>query len=138
MKLGVIVAPVMVLVLACGGAVKAFAQAQVGDTYAQEVARGRMFPEQGGEALFKNVCQACHMPNAQGAPGVYPALAKNSKLAVAGYPISVVLDGSKAMPSFARMMSDQQIADVVTYVRTRFGNDYKDKIAPADVKALRP
>ena len=95
------------------------------------------FSEQGGEALFKNVCQACHMPDGQGAPGHYPALQRNPKLAVVGYPISVVLNGQKGMPSFGEMMNDQQIADVVRYVRTHFENNFTDKISPADVKALR-
>jgi mono/diheme cytochrome c family protein len=36
------------------------------------------------------------------------------------------------------MFSDQQIADVVNYVRTHFGNNYKDKVTPADVKSARP
>jgi mono/diheme cytochrome c family protein len=34
-------------------------------------------------------------------------------------------------------LDDQQIADVVNYVRTHFGNKYRDKVKPADVKALR-
>lgn len=98
------------------------------------------FTEQGGEAIFKNVCQGCHMPDAKGAvgAGMYPALAKNPKLEVAGYPVSVVVNGQKAMPAFGGMMNDQQVADVVNYVRTHFGNNYKDKVAPADVKAVRP
>ena len=98
------------------------------------------FTEQGGEAIFKNVCQGCHMPDAQGAvgAGMYPALAKNSKLEVAGYPVSVVVNGQKAMPALGGMFSDQQVADVVNYVRTHFGNNYKDKVTPADVKAVRP
>ncbi|MBN9554167.1 MAG: cytochrome c, partial [Alphaproteobacteria bacterium] len=52
------------------------------------------FTEQGGEAIFKNVCQGCHMPQAQGAvgAGMYPALAKNPKLEVAGYPIAVIVN----------------------------------------------
>ena len=56
--------------------------------------RFRGFEEQGGEALYKNICQGCHMPNAQGAvgAGMYPALAKNPKLEVAGYPIAVVVN----------------------------------------------
>ncbi len=101
--------------------------------------RGGGFTEQGGEAIFKNVCQGCHMPDAKGAvgAGMYPALAKNPKLEVAGYPIAVVTNGQKAMPAFGGMMSDQQIADVVNYVRTHFGNNYKDKVAPADVKSAR-
>ncbi|HZQ40304.1 MAG TPA: cytochrome c [Rhizomicrobium sp.] len=102
--------------------------------------RGRGFTEQGGEALYKNICQGCHMPNAQGGvgAGMYPALAKNPKLEVAGYPISVVVNGQKAMPAFGPMLSDQQIADVINYVRTHFGNNYKDAVKPADVKAARP
>ena len=98
------------------------------------------FTEQGGEAIFKNVCQGCHMPQAQGAvgAGMYPALAKNSKLETAGYPVSVVVNGQKAMPAFGGMFSDQQVADVTNYIRTHFGNSYKDKVTPADVKATRP
>jgi mono/diheme cytochrome c family protein len=79
------------------------------------------------------------MPDAKGAvgAGMYPALAKNPKLEVAGYPVAVVTNGQKAMPAFGGMMSDQQIADVVNYVRTHFGNSYKDKVTPADVKSAR-
>jgi mono/diheme cytochrome c family protein len=98
------------------------------------------FTEQGGEAIFKNVCQGCHMPDAKGAvgAGMYPALAKNPKLEVAGYPVSVIVNGQKAMPALGGMFSDQQVADVVNYIRTHFGNNYKDKVTPADVKATRP
>jgi mono/diheme cytochrome c family protein len=94
---------------------------------------------QGGEAVFQNICQGCHMANAQGAvgAGMYPALAKNAKLEVAGYPIAVIVHGQKAMPPFGPLLNDQQIADVVNYVRTHFGNNYKDKVTPADVKAQR-
>ncbi|MGZ5926167.1 MAG: c-type cytochrome [Rhizomicrobium sp.] len=97
------------------------------------------FTEQGGEAIFKNVCQGCHMPDAKGAvgAGMYPALAKNPKLEVAGYPVSVVVNGQKAMPAFGALLNDQQIADVVNYVRTSYGNKYKDKVKPEDVKAQR-
>ena len=104
------------------------------------LAAGRMFQEQGGEAIFKGVCQGCHMPDAKGAvgAGMYPALAKNPKLEVSGYPLAVIVNGQKAMPAFGGMLSDQQVADVTNYIRTHFGNTYKDKVAPADVKAVRP
>ena len=96
-------------------------------------------PQQGGEAIYKGVCQACHMPDARGAvgAGTYPALAGNSKLEVAGYPVSVVIHGQKAMPAFGDAFSDQQIADVVNYIRTHFGNDYKDAVTPAQVRSAR-
>ena len=59
-------------------------------------------PQQGGEAIYKGVCQGCHMPDAKGAvgAGTYPALAKNPKLETAGYPVSVIVHGQKAMPPF--------------------------------------
>jgi mono/diheme cytochrome c family protein len=41
------------------------------------------------------------------------------------------------MPFFAMQLDDQQIADVVNYVRSHFGNKYRDKVKPADVKQLR-
>ena len=111
---------------------------------AQDMGAGAMnrsspYNFQGGEAVFKNICQGCHMANAEGAvgAGMYPALAKNTKLSVAGYPIAVVVNGQKAMPAFGGMLSDQQIADVINYVRTNFGNKYKDAVKPADVKAAR-
>jgi mono/diheme cytochrome c family protein len=97
------------------------------------------FPFEGGEAIYKGVCQGCHMPDAKGAvgAGMYPALAKNQNLETAAYPIGIVLKGQKAMPFFALQLNDQQIADVVNYVRTHFGNKYKDKVKPEDVKLMR-
>jgi mono/diheme cytochrome c family protein len=41
------------------------------------------------------------------------------------------------MPVFGAAFSDQQIADVVNYIRTHFGNSYKDRVTPDDVKAAR-
>ena len=101
--------------------------------------RGGPFSFQGGQAIFTNVCQGCHMPQAQGAvgAGMYPALAKDDKLETAGYPVAIVTHGQKAMPAFGPLLNDQQIAYVVNYVRTNFGNKYKDKVKPEDVKAQR-
>jgi mono/diheme cytochrome c family protein len=92
-----------------------------------------------GAELYENVCQACHMPGGTGAAAAaaYPALARDKHLAAKGFPISRVLNGSRAMPPFREVLSDEQIAAVVTYVRSHFGNTYKDKVNAADVKALR-
>jgi mono/diheme cytochrome c family protein len=129
-------------IIAVAGMVFAAGLLSAPGAYAQGSGAGgrfRGFTEQGGEALYKNICQGCHMPNGQGAvgAGAYPALAKNTKLEVAGYPIAVVVNGQKAMPAFGPMLSDQQIADVINYVRSHFGNNYKDKVTPADVKQAR-
>jgi mono/diheme cytochrome c family protein len=108
-------------------------------TGAMAQANRNLLPQQGGEALYKGICQDCHMPDGRGAEGAghYPALAKNPKLAEAGYPLTVVTNGLKSMPAFGGALSDQQIADVVNYVRSHFGNTYKDKLKPEDVKNAR-
>ena len=108
-------------------------------TYAQFGGRPTLLPQQGGEAIYKGICQDCHMPDARGAvgAGMYPALVRNPKLEIASYPVAVVIHGQKAMPAFGDAFSDQQIADVVNYVRTHFGNAYKDDVTPADVKGAR-
>ncbi|QWT20421.1 cytochrome c [Bacillus sp. NP157] len=93
-----------------------------------------------GEQIFTHVCQACHMPDAKGAVGAghYPALASNLKLASAAYPAVMVMNGRGGMPPFAMFLSDAQVADVVNYVRTHFGNHYTDAITAEQVKAFRP
>jgi mono/diheme cytochrome c family protein len=103
------------------------------------LSQGRVFDEQGGAALFANVCAGCHQPDAKGASGAaaYPALANNGSLASAEYLEKVLLNGRRGMPPVGRMMSDQQIADVINYVRTHFGNAYGGGVSPADVEAAR-
>jgi cytochrome c5 len=100
---------------------------------------GFAFVEMSGEELFANVCQGCHMLGGTGAvgAGTYPALAANKNLEASGYPIELVVNGRRGMPSFGKMMTDDQIAAVVNYVRTHFGNNYPDMVAAGDVKAAR-
>ena len=73
---------------------------------------GFKFAEQSGESLYKSVCQACHMPNGEGAIGAgsYPSLANDPALGNYGYPVYVVVFGKRAMPSFGDMMSNDQVA----------------------------
>ena len=100
---------------------------------------GRRFSEQGGEALYANVCQACHMSHGEGAVGAgrYPALANNPMLEAAPYAIYVVLHGQKAMPPLGRLMTDEQVAAVLNYIRTHFGNSYKDVVTAEQVRDAR-
>ncbi|OSZ71944.1 hypothetical protein CAP39_00700 [Sphingomonas sp. IBVSS1] len=99
---------------------------------AQKPAKAPPPPHPGAE-VYQNVCQACHMANAGGGEGAgrIPALAKNGALEAAAYPIMVVTGGKGAMPWFRGNLTDQQIADVINYVRSNFGNKYKDKVTPA-------
>jgi mono/diheme cytochrome c family protein len=91
-----------------------------------------------GQQVFQHVCQGCHQANAKGAMGAgagFPALANNPKLENAGYPISMVENGHGGMPWFNGQLTDAQVAAVVTYIRTHFGNAYKDPVTVADVAA---
>ncbi len=100
---------------------------------------GFRFVEQSGEELFANICQGCHMPDGKGATGAgtYPSLAGNGNLEASGYPISIVVNGQRGMPPFGTLMSDDQVASVVNYVRTHFGNRYQDAVTSEDVRAVR-
>jgi mono/diheme cytochrome c family protein len=93
-----------------------------------------------GEGLYADVCQGCHMPGGVGAAGAgaYPALAGNPKLASAGYALALVINGRNGMPAFGGLLTDQQAAAVVNYVRTHFGNEFADEVTAADAKATRP
>ena len=88
-----------------------------------------------GAKVYEEVCQACHMANAMGAEGAgrITALANNPNLESADYPIAIVTGGKGPMPWFRGQMTDQQIADVINYVRSSFGNTYTDRITAADV-----
>jgi mono/diheme cytochrome c family protein len=100
---------------------------------------GFRFVEMSGEELFANVCQGCHMPNATGATGAgtYPSLASDPNLESSAYGIDIVVNGRRAMPAFGDMMNDAQVAAVVNYLRTHFGNDYRDAALPKDVSVAR-
>jgi len=103
------------------------------------MSRGWVFSEQGGADLFANVCAACHQPDAKGAAGAaaYPPLAADKKLASADFMLTVLFSGLRGMPPLGRMMSDEQVADVVNYVRTHFGNNYASALSAAQVSAAR-
>ena len=91
-----------------------------------------------GQQVYEAVCQACHMADAKGGTGAatIPALAANPRLAGAAYPISMVVVGKGAMPGLTGNLDDAQIAAVVSYVRTSFGNNYPKPVTAADVAKI--
>jgi mono/diheme cytochrome c family protein len=104
-----------------------------------QFSKGFHFDAQSGEAIYRSICQGCHMPDGQGAQGagVYPKLAHDATLASPEYSIIVVLRGRKNMPRFGKVLDDAQIAAVVGYVRSHFGNSYGDNVTAEQVAALR-
>jgi mono/diheme cytochrome c family protein len=117
------------------------AHAQVTGPSASEPAlsQGFRFVEMSGEELFASVCRGCHMADGKGAAGAatYPSLAANRNLQASGYPVTVVVKGQRGMPPFGSLMSDDQVAAVVNYLRTHFGNNYQDAVTVEDVNVAR-
>jgi mono/diheme cytochrome c family protein len=103
------------------------------------ISPGYRFTEKSGEALYNATCAGCHMPDGKGAQGAghYPALADNPAVEAAPYVIVNVLHGRKAMPSFGDAMNDDQVAAVVNYTRTHFGNRFPGDVTPSQVRSLR-
>jgi len=91
-----------------------------------------------GAEVYQVYCQVCHMAGGEGAAGAgaFPALARNARLATSAYPIYMIARGKGAMPSFEEL-SDEQLAELVSYLRTHFGNAYPEPVTAAEVHALR-
>ncbi|MEL0619950.1 cytochrome c [Psychrobacter proteolyticus] len=91
-----------------------------------------------GKKLYDDSCAGCHMQKGEGAQGAgyYPPLANNSKMQSKYYIISVLINGLRGMPSFHRMMSDEQIAAVTQYVHSDL-NSFTDTVTTANVAQLR-
>lgn len=91
-----------------------------------------------GEKVYLANCAACHMPNGQGLPGVFPAL-KGSKIATKDEPrhIEILLNGvaGSAMQSYAKQLSMPDIAAVITYERNAWGNNTGDLVQAKDINA---
>jgi mono/diheme cytochrome c family protein len=122
------------------GSAKVSAQAVAQDTpRAFTISPGYRFTEKSGEALYNATCAGCHMPDGKGAQGAghYPALAGNPAVEAAPYVIVNVLHGRRAMPSFGDAMDDDQVAAVVNYTRTHFGNQFAGDVTPSQVRSLR-
>src|ERR1700733_10848067 len=102
-----------------------------------------------GALLYLDNCAASHRPDGRGYEGVFPSLAGNP-VVEADNPlslVSIVLLGSKtsrtsmtpaqfAMPAFGWRLTDQDAADIISFIRSSWGNDAKSIEAPK-VAALR-
>jgi mono/diheme cytochrome c family protein len=92
-------------------------------------------PVQRGKAIYEQTCLPCHQADAGGVPGMNPPLRKSPY--VQGAParlIGIILKGlndgveidgdtyMNPMPAFGSVLKDQEIADVLSYLRSHFGN----------------
>lgn len=93
-----------------------------------------------GEGIYQYFCRGCHQYDGSGASGAgaYPALAGNENLEFPDYAVTLVVNGQKGMPPFGAMLSDEQVAAVVTYIQTSFGNTYTEHATAETAAAVRP
>ncbi len=90
-----------------------------------------------GQSKFLSWCSACHQATGQGVKGAFPALAGDTF--VQGDPTTVastVLNGRGGMPSFKGDLKDAEIAQILTYVRSSWGNT-AGPVTEAQVAAAR-
>ena len=103
-----------------------------------------------GQAIYAHACIACHEADGSGAPRIYPPLPGNANLQSSDprSTLRIILDGVQtvttprapnagSMPAYAAKLSDQQIADVITYIRNAWGNAASAVTAAEVAKARR-
>jgi len=103
------------------------------------IAGGRAFGDAPkGQAAYAARCSACHQGNGEGLPGAFPPL-KGSGVVTKDdgtKHIRIVLDGlqggkaggvayASVMPAFAAVLSDAEIADIINFERSSWGNHGK-------------
>ena len=103
-----------------------------------------------GKAVYEATCLACHQPDGLGVQNMNPPLSKTKwvlgdkkaliKIVLKGLQGGEIdIDGDKfhnPMPPQESTLSDQEIADVLTYIRNSFGNK-ASLVAVGEVKAMR-
>lgn len=112
--------------------------------------QAELSPRERGKKIFAANCQTCHQANGLGVPGQYPPLA-GSEFVTGGSrrPGMIVLKGlqgpltvkgqkygSAVMQPWDKTLNDQKIADVLTYIRSEWGNN-ASPVTPEEVAALR-
>ncbi len=102
-----------------------------------------------GKAVYDSRCAECHGGNGEGMPPAYPPLAGNQSIQMtsAVNAIRMVLNGGfppgtagnpkpYGMPPFAQILSNDEVAAVVTYIRTSWGNQ-GTPVAAGEANQLR-
>jgi mono/diheme cytochrome c family protein len=100
-----------------------------------------------GQEVYTTNCVSCHMEKGEGMEGVFPPLAKSNYLMadkkrsivqiIKGVSGPIKVNGIEYNGEMAAIdLSDQEISDVLNYVRNSFGNKGA-AVTPEEVKAAR-
>ncbi len=96
-----------------------------------------------GKTVYETNCMSCHLPEGTGLEGTFPPLAKSKNLADKNKMIKVILLGMRGpmkvngvdydsqMPGVS--LTDQEVSDVLNYIRNSWGNKYP-AILPKEIK----
>jgi mono/diheme cytochrome c family protein len=120
-------------------------------SFLQSVMDGSTDPQVKGRQLFMTICAACHQRDGEGKDGVAPPLV-GSEWALAaggGRLVRIVLNGMSGpvrvggrdwnlpMPPWRENLTDDQVAVVLTFIRSQLGTNHAGAISPALVAAAR-
>ena len=95
--------------------------------------------KQRGEKVYAANCVACHQASGKGVPGAFPALDGDPIVnGPRAAQINILLNGKNAMPAWKAVLSDTDIAAVITYTRNSWSNKATENLVqPAEVLAAR-
>ncbi len=101
-------------------------------------------PDHPGKLLYMQFCLSCHMYKGEGVPGLYPPLRQTEAMAgdeeyliriiLGGQEGAIVVNGEPYNNVMTKLdfLTDQQVAEVLSYVRSNFGNTY----APVSIEKV--
>lgn len=139
----------LVVLWSCGGRRQSGDQSSAANSMAgAETGSVQTMQDHPGKRVYDQYCKACHMADGKGMRGMHPPLVTNKTVngdlkklidvTVNGMSGKVVIDGVEyngIMPPH-KHLTNQQIADVLTYIRQSFGNN-SGPVTAAEVAARR-
>lgn len=139
-----------ILILLCWAAVGCAKSSQnASSASASAAAANNPASASDGAVVYNANCSSCHQADGKGVPGAFPPLAGNPT--VTGSPaavIAIVMNGlqgrvvvngqtySGIMPRWKDLLSDEQIASVITYIRSSWKN-HAPGVSVSEVQALK-
>ena len=119
--------------------------------YVKQIATAVAVADHPGKLVYDALCLNCHQPEGKGLPGIYPSIAASDwaggdpqrliKMLLHGLTGPIQVNGQEfkqlaILPMPPMGLNDQQMADVLSYVRANFSNK-APAVTPDQVKAVR-
>ena len=149
-----LIGALMVLLASCGSSGQEQTQAQTGEPQSMvqpesDQQAGPAVVNEAGKEVYERYCIVCHMADGQGVPSAFPPLTQTEYVnGDTDRLIGIVLNGlsgeievngvvyNSVMTPHKDLLNDQEVADVITYVRSSFGNN-APSVTAEQVAAIR-